>query len=85
MFLIGHGGADALVRPAESRRLAAALRAAGGPGVGHAEFPGATHGFESLHSVRGERWVDGSAAVLGVLWARHQRVAASVAGRSAAQ
>jgi len=41
-----------------------ALRAAGGPAVGYAEFPGATHGFESLHSVRGERFVEGSALVL---------------------
>jgi acetyl esterase/lipase len=50
----------------------AALRAAGGPAVGHAELPGATHGFDSIHSVRGERFVDGAALVLAGLWARHR-------------
>lgn len=71
-FLVAHGGADSLVSPDESRRLAAALRAAGGPPIGQAELPGATHGFDSIHSVRGERFVAGAAAVLEGLWARHQ-------------
>ena len=71
-FLVAHGGADSLVRPEESRRLVAALRAAGGPAVGHAELPGATHGFDSIHSLRGERFVDGAALVLAALWARHR-------------
>lgn len=71
-FLVAHGGADSLVDPEESRRLAAALRAAGGPPVGHAELPGATHGFDSIHSVRGERFVAGAAAVLEGLWARRR-------------
>jgi acetyl esterase/lipase len=71
-FLVAHGGADSLVRPGESRRLAEALRAAGGPPVGHAEFPGATHGFDSIHSVRSERFVDGAVLVLEALWARHR-------------
>jgi acetyl esterase/lipase len=79
-FLLAHGGAGSLVRPEESRLLAAALRAAGGPAVGYAEFPGATHGFESLHSVRGERFAEGSALVLNGLWARHR---AARAGRKA--
>ncbi len=69
-FLVAHGGADSLVLPEDSRLLVAALRAAGGPAVGYAEFPGATHGFESLHSVRGERFADGCALVLDELWAR---------------
>ena len=71
-FLVVHGGADSLVSPDESRRLVAALRAAGGPPVGHAELPGATHGFDSIHSVRGERFVAGTAAVLEGLRARHR-------------
>jgi acetyl esterase/lipase len=79
-FLVAHGGADSLVHPDESRRLAAALRAAGGPPVGHAELPGATHGFDSLHSVRGERFVDGGQAVLEGLWARHRAGAAAKEG-----
>jgi acetyl esterase/lipase len=71
-FLVAHGGADSLVHPGESRRLTDALRAAGGPPVGHAELPGATHGFDSIHSLRGERFVDGAQAVLEKLWARHR-------------
>jgi len=71
-FLVAHGGVDSLVHPGESCRLVCALQAAGGPPVGHAELPGATHGFDSLHSVRGERFVAGAAAVLEGLWARHR-------------
>jgi acetyl esterase/lipase len=71
-FLLLHGGSDSLVGPGESRRLAAALRATGRAPVGHAELPGATHGFDSMHSVRSERVVDGIQAVLEELWARHR-------------
>lgn len=71
-FLIAHGGADSLVSPEESRRLAAALAAAGGPPFGHAELPGATHGFDSIHSVRSQRFVAGAAAVLAGLWERER-------------
>jgi acetyl esterase/lipase len=71
-FLIAHGGADSLVPPEDSRRLVEALRTAGGPVAGYAELPGATHGFDSIHSVRGERFVDGAALVLEGLWARHR-------------
>jgi acetyl esterase/lipase len=83
-FLVAHGGADSLVRPEDSRRLVAALRAAGGPAVGYAEYPGATHGFESLHSVRAERFVDGAALVLNELWVRHRAAATSVGGEGSA-
>ncbi|MBM3695710.1 MAG: alpha/beta hydrolase [Actinobacteria bacterium] len=71
-LLVAHGGADSLVSPGDSRRLVAELRAAGGPPVGYAEFPGATHGFDSIHSVRGERLAAGAALVLTVLWERHR-------------
>jgi acetyl esterase/lipase len=81
---VAHGGADSLVRPEDSRRLVAALRAAGGPAVGYAEFPGATHGFESLHSVRAERFVDGAALVLNELWVRHRAASTSVGGEGSA-
>ncbi len=79
-FLVAHGGADSLVPREDSRRLVAALRAAGGPAVGHAEFPGATHGFESLHSVRAERFGEGAALVLNELWARHRAASTRVGG-----
>ncbi|MBU1492645.1 MAG: alpha/beta hydrolase [Actinobacteria bacterium] len=71
-FLIVHGSADSLVRPGESRRLAAALRAEGPVPVGLAEIPGATHGFDALHSLRAERTVDGIQMVLEHLWERHR-------------
>jgi acetyl esterase/lipase len=63
-FLIVHGSADTLVRPGESRRLAAALREAGPAPVGLAEIPGATHGFDAVHSLRTQRAVDGIEVVL---------------------
>jgi len=84
-FLLAHGGADSLVPPDDSRRLAAALRAAGGPPVGEAELPGATHGFDSMHSVRGERFAAGAAAVLEGLWARHRAGASVGEGPGASQ
>ncbi len=79
-FLVAHGGADSLVPPEDSRSLVAALRASGGPAVGYAELPGATHGFESLHSVRGERFAAGVSQVLEGLWARHRAARASGRG-----
>ncbi len=84
-FLVVHGGADSLVHPDESRRLAGALRAAGGPPVGYAELPGATHGFDSIHSLRGERFVDGAQAVLERLWAVHRAGAGVGEGPGGAQ
>lgn len=75
-FLIVHGGADTLVRPGESRRLAAALSGAGPEPVGLAEIPGATHGFDAVHSLRTEWVVDGVRAVLEHLWAEHRAVTA---------
>ncbi|MCB2223288.1 MAG: alpha/beta hydrolase [Actinobacteria bacterium] len=71
-FLIVHGAADTLVGPGESERLADALRAAGGPPVGLAVLPGATHGFDVMHSLRAERTVDGVQAFLEGWWRRHR-------------
>jgi acetyl esterase/lipase len=72
-FLVAHGAHDSLVGPADSRRLVAALRAAGGPPVGYAELPGATHGFDSIFSVRGIRFADAVGVVLEHLWRRHRQ------------
>jgi acetyl esterase/lipase len=52
-FFVVHGGADTLVRPELSRRLVAALRAAGGPPVGHLEVPWGNHGFDFFAGPRG--------------------------------
>jgi len=71
-FLLIHGSYDTLVRPSESRRLAAALREAGPVPVGLAEIPGATHAFDNMHSLRAERAVDGVQIVLDRLWERHR-------------
>jgi acetyl esterase/lipase len=72
-FLVAHGAFDSLVGPADSRRLVAALRAAGGPPVGYAEVPGATHGFDSIFSVRGIRFADAAGAALDGLWRHHRQ------------
>jgi dipeptidyl aminopeptidase/acylaminoacyl peptidase len=68
-FLVLHGAVDTLVPPTDSRRLVAALRAEGGPPVGHAELPGATHGFDSVASVRGIRTAQAVACALESLYA----------------
>ena len=81
-FLVAHGALDSLVRPDESRRLVAALRQVGGPPVGYAEVPGATHGFDSMHSVRGERFAAAAAVLLDRLWAMW-RAGAEVSGLAA--
>jgi acetyl esterase/lipase len=52
-FFVVHGGSDTLVRPELSRRLVAALQAAGGPPVGHFEVPWANHGFDFFAGPRG--------------------------------
>jgi acetyl esterase/lipase len=71
-FLMFHGSYDTLVRPGESRRLAAALRESGSAPVGLAEIPGATHVFDTVHSLRSERAVDGAQIVLEWLWESHR-------------
>jgi acetyl esterase/lipase len=68
-FLVLHGAVDTLVPPTDSRRLVAALRAEGGPPVGYAELPGATHGFDSVASVRGIRTAQAVAFALESLYA----------------
>lgn len=76
-FLIVHGALDALVRPDQSERLAAALREAGGPGVGLAVLPGATHGFDSIPSLRSARLADTMLLVLEGLRRSDERRAMS--------
>jgi len=71
-FFILHGTADSLVDPDDSRRLVAALKAAGSAPVGLAEIPGATHAFDVVHSLRTERVVDGIQVFLEDLWKRHR-------------
>jgi len=66
-FLIIHGSIDWVVDAGESRELAAALRDAGGPAVGHVEVPWGNHGFDFFASVRSLLVVEGIAHALGVL------------------
>lgn len=63
-FFVVHGAADTVARPEQSRRLVAALRAAGGPAVGHLEVPWANHGFDFFAGPRGRATAAGVAAVL---------------------
>lgn len=52
-FFVIHGAYDTVVGPDLSRRLVAALRAAGGPPVGHLEVPWGNHGFDFFAGPRG--------------------------------
>lgn len=63
-FLIVHGAGDTLVGADLSRRLAAALRTAGGPPVAHLEVPWANHGFDYFAGPRGAAM---AAAISGYL------------------
>jgi len=68
-FLIVHGSADWVVGAGESRRLVAALRAVGGPPVGHIEIPYANHGFDFFSSPRSLLLAEGIAAALEAMCA----------------
>ena len=52
-FFVVHGATDTVVTAELSRRLVAALRAAGGPPVGQLEVPWANHGFDFFAGPRG--------------------------------
>lgn len=69
-FLVVHGSADWVVDAAESRSLVDAMRAAGGPPVGHIEVPFANHGFDFFASVRSLLVAEGIAVALEALNAR---------------
>ena len=58
-FLIVHGTHDSVVGVAEARQFVTALREASRAPVAYVEIPGATHGFDTLYSVRTRRVIDG--------------------------
>ena len=64
-FFVLHGSHDFLVPPAESRQFVAALRAVSSQPVLYAELPGATHGFDVMHSLRSRHVVHGIGKYLG--------------------
>lgn len=64
-FFVLHGSHDFLVPPAESRQFVAALRAVSAQPVLYAELPGATHGFDVIHSLRSRHVVHGIGKYLG--------------------
>lgn len=66
-FFVLHGSHDFLVPPAESRQFAEALRAVSANPVFYAELPGATHGFDVLHSLRSRHVVHGVGKFLGAV------------------
>ena len=69
-FFVVHGSHDFLVPPAESRVFVDALRAVSKEQVFYAELPGATHGFDVLHSLRSRHVVHGIGKYLGAVHAR---------------
>ena len=69
-FLVVHGAADWVVDAVESRSLVDAMRAAGGPAVGHIEVPYANHGFDFFASARSLLLAEGIAVALEALNAR---------------
>ncbi len=69
-FFVLHGSHDFLVPPAESRQFVAALAGVSESGVHYAELPGATHGFDVMHSLRSRHVVHGVGKYLGAV---HQK------------
>lgn len=68
-FFVLHGSHDFLVPPQESRQFVAALRPVSKQPVLYAELPGATHGFDVLHSLRSRHVVHGIGKYLGAVHA----------------
>lgn len=66
-FFLLHGSHDRLVPPAESRQMVARLRHLSSSQVVYAELPGATHGFDFMHSVRSRHVINGVAQYLHYL------------------
>ncbi len=70
-FFVLHGSHDSLVPPEESRQFVGALRAESAE-VHFAELPGATHGFDVLHSLRSRHVVHGIGKYLGAVHRRQK-------------
>ncbi|NNF09332.1 MAG: alpha/beta hydrolase fold domain-containing protein [Acidimicrobiia bacterium] len=68
-FFVLHGSHDYLVPPAESRQFVAALAPVSRRPVYYAELPGATHGFDVLHSLRSRHVVHAIGKFLGAVHA----------------
>ncbi len=66
-FFVLHGSHDSLVPPEESRQFVAALREVSPAPVLYAELPGASHGFDVLHSLRSRHVVHGIGKYLGAI------------------
>ena len=71
-FFVLHGSHDFLVPPEESRQFVAALREVSDSPVLYAELPGATHGFDVLHSLRSRHVVHGIGKYLGGVYGEHR-------------
>ncbi|MGI9648040.1 MAG: alpha/beta hydrolase fold domain-containing protein [Acidimicrobiia bacterium] len=71
-FFVLHGSHDFLVPPEESRQFVAALRPASKHPVLYAELPGATHGFDVLHSLRSRHVVHGIGKYLGAVYSEQK-------------
>lgn len=71
-FFVLHGSHDFLVPPEESRQFVAALREVSESPVLYAELPGATHGFDVMHSLRSRHVVHGIGKYLGAMYAERR-------------
>lgn len=71
-FFVLHGSHDFLVPPPESSQFVEALRAVSNESVLYAELPGATHGFDVLHSLRSRHVVHAVGKYLGGVQERAQ-------------
>ena len=67
-FFVVHGAMDTLVPADQSARLVGALRAAGGPDVGHLVVPWANHGFDFFAGPRGRITAEVMATVLDYIY-----------------
>jgi len=63
-FLVIHGTHDSVVSLAESEQLVTALQSVSPTTVDFAHIPGATHGFDTLYSIRSQLVVNGVATFL---------------------
>lgn len=79
-FFVLHGSHDFLVPPAESRQFVDVLRQVSRQPVHYAELPGATHGFDALHSLRSRHVVHAIGKYLGAV-RRHQTEPGGTTGR----
>jgi acetyl esterase/lipase len=82
-FFVLHGTHDSLVDVRQARAFVDRLRSASRRHVVYAELPGAQHGFDVVHSIRGAHVVRAVDRFLTWSWNRHRRAGAAATPASA--